>query len=203
MNRHSGGQFRFGEGGSGAGSLVSRAYLYNAAGERTYTVSSSGAITAYRYDAAGWLTGVSYPFTNGIVASDLATRASLGLLGAGGQGDSRGSFGDGLPGTGGSAGHAGSGRSFHLPQLPDHGAFGYDRQSLAQELRGLVQLTDRKSNRRSSANAGRQGRENAVGRSLSRLARMVIPIALPTAVMNECILWKLARPPCDTTASGT
>jgi len=64
-------------------------------------------------------------------------------------------------------------------------------------------LTDSKSNRQPSTNAGGQGGEHAVGRCLSPLRHMVISIALPCEVMNKRILEKLVRPPRDTTASGT
>ena len=61
------------------GPYASEAYVYNAAGERTYTVTETGAVTAYGYDDAGRLTTVSYPLSNDIILSDLKARMAVGL----------------------------------------------------------------------------------------------------------------------------
>ena len=60
--------------------LSSEAYLYNRAGERTFTVDESGKITAYSYDDAGRLAKALYPFCSGKPAVDFRERLELGLL---------------------------------------------------------------------------------------------------------------------------
>ena len=44
----------------------SEAYLYNDAGERTFTVDSEGLITTYKYDELGRIETVYYPFGSGL-----------------------------------------------------------------------------------------------------------------------------------------
>ncbi len=59
--------------------LSSEAYLYNPAGQRTYTISSDGGITAYTYDAAGRLAQVLSPLNSAAMKADLQERLALGL----------------------------------------------------------------------------------------------------------------------------
>ncbi len=59
--------------------LKSLAYLYNAAGERTYQVEEDGQITAYSYDPAGRLEQVLYPWMSGKKNEDFKERLELGL----------------------------------------------------------------------------------------------------------------------------
>jgi len=69
-------------------------YVYNDAGERTYTVDNFGHITAYAYDADGWLTGVSYPLSNDLVVSALREQIAFGLVATDATG--KGKWNDGL-----------------------------------------------------------------------------------------------------------
>ncbi len=59
--------------------LSSEAYLYNAAGQRTFTVDQKGKVTAYSYDPAGRLSQVMSPFSDGTKEADFQERLSLGL----------------------------------------------------------------------------------------------------------------------------
>lgn len=68
------------EGGGQTRNLSSEAYVYDPSGRRTYTVDELGRITAYRYDAAGRLSEVLYPFRSGKVAGDFEERISLGYF---------------------------------------------------------------------------------------------------------------------------
>ena len=65
--------------GWGDEKLVSRAYLYNDANEKTFKVDSNGHVTAYAYDADGRLSQVEYPFVEDKKSVDFKERLDLGL----------------------------------------------------------------------------------------------------------------------------
>jgi RHS repeat-associated protein len=59
--------------------MKSFAYMYNAAGERTYQVDQDGKITAYEYDKASRLVKTLYPFGQGKEREDFEERLGVGL----------------------------------------------------------------------------------------------------------------------------
>ena len=59
--------------------LKSFAYLYNAAGERTYQIDEKGRITAYSYDPTGRIKTVLYPFNSGKKLEDFNRMLDVGL----------------------------------------------------------------------------------------------------------------------------
>ena len=76
--------------GWGNGALVSRAYVYNDDGQKSYEVDASGHVTAYAYDADGRLSQVEYPFVEDKKSVDFKERLGLGLAPAwGARGDQR------------------------------------------------------------------------------------------------------------------
>ena len=68
-----------GERGARDEQLRSLAYLYNAAGQRSYQVDERGRITAYDYDEVGRLKAVRYPFESDKKLEDFQERLTLGL----------------------------------------------------------------------------------------------------------------------------
>ena len=60
--------------------VKSLAYLYNAAGERTFQVEEDGQITGYGYDEIGRIENVYYPWMSGKKNEDFKERLELGLF---------------------------------------------------------------------------------------------------------------------------
>ncbi|MBA2134094.1 RHS repeat-associated core domain-containing protein [Capillibacterium thermochitinicola] len=60
--------------------LSAYGYLYNAKGQRIYQIKEDGDLTAYRYDPAGRLIEVYYPFTDKKKIADLKERQFYGLV---------------------------------------------------------------------------------------------------------------------------
>ncbi|HUX39793.1 MAG TPA: RHS repeat-associated core domain-containing protein [Rectinemataceae bacterium] len=108
-----------------AGKLSNEAYVYDASGKRTYTVDEKGRITAYRYDDAGRLVEVLYPFKSGKVAADFDERLTMGLFPQ---------FENGVPTqTGNPKLHLG----FSVPDVP-----GFDEAGFESELQGSLDDED-------------------------------------------------------------
>ena len=107
------------------GQLSNEAYVYDPSAKRTYTVDERGRITAYKYDDAGRLAEVLYPFKIGKVASDFDERLSLGLFPQ---------FESGVPTQ---TGNPKLNLGFTMPQVP-----GFDESGFEADLQGSLDGED-------------------------------------------------------------